>query len=340
MHRELKPMRSVREEELGYIQMPFFARMEVESARRGGMAWIIGLNDWWLHCVHDQGPRNWDFEQRAWDQLLALVDQGELVLLDRDTTSRMRRPACRQVEGKWVLDDGLYWHSHFRWHLEGRLQRLEVERIDRERWAQQRAATASGPEGLPTELAVIKPATLGPHVGRENPACVMPQKKVPCFELNGLPHECIPEFDRQISGQQTGLNDLTVEEYLNGREAFKAGEVKRSSKAARDARENYRGKLTKEMVDEFVEQGLPRSTAKIKAAEIAAEKMKTLAALHNPDMVAAGKDEICDFGDRNINSRLGAQWKSRVGELDKAASNVPESARAQTKMNAQLERCR
>jgi hypothetical protein len=87
---------------------------------------------------------------------------------------------------------------------------------------------------------------------------------------------------------------------------------------------------------------MSREDAKAKASEIAAEKMKTLAALHNPDMVAAGKDEIRDFGNRSINSRIGAQWKKgqRLTELDLAANNVPESMRGSTKMNTKLERCK
>jgi len=51
---------------------------------------------------------------------------------------------------------------------------------------------------------------------------------------------------------------------------------------------------------------------------------------------------IGDFGDRNINSRIGAQWnkRGRVAELDRAASEIPEPLRNSTKMNAKLERCK
>ncbi len=205
LNRKLTPMSRVRDDEVGYIQMPFPAQAAVKTARHAGIAWIIGLNDWWLHCVHDQVPRNWDFEQRAWDQLLKLVDQGELVLLDRDTTSRMHRPACRQVEGKWVFDDGLYWRSHFRWHLEGRLQRLEIERLYRERWEQQRAVSASGPDGLPTEPAVIKPATLGPHVGCEDTsgALTRPAPQMPMQATMKLSEE-VPGTAQSWKGKLRG----------------------------------------------------------------------------------------------------------------------------------------
>ncbi len=170
----------------------------------------------------------------------------------------------------------------------------------------------------------------------------MPQKKVPCFKTNGLPQGSVPEFDRQLAGQEAGINNMTVEEYLKGREAFDSRKSVRDPKIARDARADYREKITKELSDSLQEEGLSRSEAKAKAAEMAAEKMKTLAALHNPDMVAGGKDVISDFGNRNINSRIGAQWNkgNRLLELDTAANNIPESLQANTKMNAKLERCK
>ena len=68
--------------------------------------------------------------------------------------------------------------------------------------------------------------------------------------------------------------------------------------------------------------------------------MKALAALHNPDMIAGGQDVIRDFGDRSVNSRIGPQWRSRVGVLDRAAAEVPVTQRAHVKMNAKLERCK
>jgi hypothetical protein len=50
------------------------------------------------------------------------------------------------------------------------------------------------------------------------------------------------------------------------------------------------------------------------------------------------------FGDRNVGSRIGAQWnsgkKSRLSELDDAVKAVPDRDRAATKMNAKLERCK
>jgi hypothetical protein len=168
----------------------------------------------------------------------------------------------------------------------------------------------------------------------------MPQKKVPCFKPNDLPQGRIPEFDRQLAGQEAGLNDMTVEEYIKGRKAFAEGSTKRDASIAKSARADYEKELIVKMRDQFRGAGMSLSEALEKAQKEASKKMKALAALHNPDMIVAGRDTIGDFGDRNINSRIGAQWRSRVSELDKAAMAVPESQRSYAKMNAKLERCK
>ena len=60
----------------------------------------------------------------------------------------------------------------------------------------------------------------------------MPLHKVECFKADKLPASKIGEFERQLKGQEDGLNRLTVDEYLENI----ANPVKRSQKAARQAR--------------------------------------------------------------------------------------------------------
>jgi hypothetical protein len=178
----------------------------------------------------------------------------------------------------------------------------------------------------------------------------MPTAKVPCFKTNGLPSTRFPEFDRQLAGQETGLNAMSVADYLGGRDAFESGTAVRDPNVARMARKTHEGDLRGKFLRQLRTQGLSSDAARAKAAEMAADQMKTLAALHNPDMVAGGRDMIAGFGDRSINSRIGAQWKTltgepgnkttRLAELDKAAERVPASLRGTTKMNAKLERCK
>lgn len=179
---------------------------------------------------------------------------------------------------------------------------------------------------------------------------LMPTAKVPCFKTNGLPQARFPEFDRQLAGQETGLNKMTVADYLGGRDAFESRAAVRDPNIARAARIAQEGDLVTQFALQLRKQGWSTQDARIKAKEMAADQMRTLAALHNPDMVAGGKDLIAGFGDRSINSRIGAQWKAltgepgakttRLAEVDKAAGRVPESLRATTKMNVKLERCK
>lgn len=85
--------------------------------------------------------------------------------------------------------------------------------------------------------------------------------------------------------------------------------------------------------------GIDGEAALMRAKVMSKETMNTLAALHNPDMIAGGVDVIADFGDRGVNASIGGQWKDRIKDLDKAASQVPESERASTRMNVKLVRC-
>ncbi|MBP7548625.1 MAG: hypothetical protein KA754_11810, partial [Corallincola sp.] len=146
----------------------------------------------------------------------------------------------------------------------------------------------------------------------------MEQVDVECFNAGKTIKDKIPEFDRQLHGQQSGLNNLSVEEYLEGRERFRAIKRQGTGKAQQKARAEYRNELMQKFFDELREQGIRTATAKQQAAAMATEVMSTLAALHNPDLYVGGKDVVTEMGDRRVNSSIGAQWRSRVAELDEA----------------------
>lgn len=201
-------------------------------------------------------------------------------------------------------------------------------------------STGAGPAQTPSQLSGRNRGNDEPGDSPPSPPKVMPRKKVPCFNANDLPASKLPEFDRQLAGQEAGLNNMTVDEYLKGREAFVGKGVQRNSQIARQARVEYGEQLHADLFEQFRMDGMSAMEADMKASEKTAEKMSALAALHNPDMIAAGRDEIADFGDRNVNSRIGSQWRSRVGELDQAAESIPLTDRHQTKLNARLERCK
>jgi hypothetical protein len=167
----------------------------------------------------------------------------------------------------------------------------------------------------------------------------MAEHEVPCFNVSDKHLDRIPEFDRQLAGQEKGLNDLTVEEYLKGREAFLNKETIRDPRVAKGARGDFKLKLEARLYDQLLNDGVLPKQAKILSAEMASKKMATIAALHNPDLFAGGKDIISDFGDPRINSSIGPQWSSRIYGLDAAANDIPKTDRGHTKMNAKLSRC-
>ncbi|WP_371767203.1 DUF6861 domain-containing protein [Massilia sp.] len=223
------------------------------------------------------------------------------------------------------------------------------ERLRRQPALQATHGGAGGPHGPAQELPPSRPRD-GRRESEGSRPLLMPTARVPCFKTNGLPQTRFPEFDRQLAGQETGLNAMTVADYLGGRDAFETRAAVRDPNVARAARADHQSDLERKFFITLRRQGLSGLEATAKAAEMATDQMRVLAALHNPDMVAGGRDVIAGFGDRSINSRIGAQWKAwtegngkkttRLAELDKAAERVPESLRTTMKMNAKLERCK
>ena len=129
-------------------------------------------------------------------------------------------------------------------------------------------------------------------------------------EFNRNPKHPEEEFSRQLADQQNGMNELTVQEYLDNRERYIAeGRALEGNAAQRVAREN----AFSDKYNEFIESGLSRSEAKLKAQEW----LDTQAALHNPDQIAGGyPDKIGGMGDTGVNSSIGIQWRYRIDYVD------------------------
>lgn len=164
-----------------------------------------------------------------------------------------------------------------------------------------------------------------------------------CFSTQKLPVSKFAELDRQLAGQQQGLNALTVQEYLQARARFDPRA--RDPQVARRARASWRETLRAARREALQRQGADLGDLDRQACEYADRRMRGLHALHTPDRVAGGRDVIGDFGDGQVNSTIGRQWTlarrggiSRVQQLDSAASGVPEAIRARTHMNGMLTR--
>jgi len=140
------------------------------------------------------------------------------------------------------------------------------------------------------------------------------------------------------------------------RQELKASEYKRSPSLFDQKKAQY-GLTTEKavqkklkelgMIQEAKKKGWSKEKITLKVTAMAASKheMRSLAALHNPDMVAGGLDKITGFGDKNINSMIGGSWnsgkdKSRVSLLDKqACKEANERGNGSKKMNVELVRC-
>ncbi|PBP57925.1 DUF6861 domain-containing protein [Pseudomonas syringae] len=162
----------------------------------------------------------------------------------------------------------------------------------------------------------------------------MPFFKVDCFEAGKLPASKIVEFKRQLKGQENGLNRLTVDEYLENI----ANPVKRNRTVAKIARKNFQAKLQSRFQDEY-SQYMDPVIAKAESLKKAKETMASLAGLHNPDLSAGGKDLVRDFGDRQVNSSIGPQWKPRIASLKEAVEAIPMHLRSKTYLNVELHKC-
>ena len=151
-------------------------------------------------------------------------------------------------------------------------------------------AVPSGP--MRHEVATPRPSNgreAGTHPRR---ARRMARVEVPCFSAKRMPYSKIPEFDRQLVGQEKGLNALTIHEYVTGRAAFATGDVKRDPQKARSARKEFAQKMQKQHSQELILSGVNSSDATHLAKIKTEEKMHTLAALHNPDLIGGGQDVI------------------------------------------------
>ncbi|WP_343595604.1 DUF6861 domain-containing protein [Pseudomonas sp.] len=162
----------------------------------------------------------------------------------------------------------------------------------------------------------------------------MPLHTVACFKADNLPASKHGEFERQLKGQQDGLNRLTVEEFLEN----VVNPKERDPKVARNARRKLYDDLRRRAYDEL-SKDMSQVEAKKLSAKQAKETMSSLAALHNPDLIAGGRDVISDFGDRQVNSTIGPQWKSRVGELIQSVKKQSKEDGVSGFLNVRLHKC-
>ncbi|KQZ83020.1 hypothetical protein ASD56_11780 [Microbacterium sp. Root166] len=120
------------------------------------------------------------------------------------------------------------------------------------------------------------------------------------------------EYNRQYNEQMDTLQNMTVGDWLRNRiEYLENGRTPDSLQAQRTARDS----ALNDKYDELRDEGLSPQEA-----QQAAERwLATQAATHRLDGIAGGDvTDVSGVGDSRINSSLGSQWRSRVGDIDSA----------------------
>ncbi|MFI7835766.1 DUF6861 domain-containing protein [Pseudomonas asiatica] len=214
--------------------------------------------------------------------------------------------------GQWMLK-----------HEEGLKKRPDLQVPERRK----------GAVGEPQPMQPDRPAGKDKEPSTGKPGS-MPLHTVACFKADKLPPAKHGEFERQLKGQQDGLNRLTVEEFLEN----VANPIKRDPAIARAARRDLQDRLEKRIHKELLAEMSPSEATRLSIIK-AKETMATLAALHNPDLSAGGRDMISDFGDRQVNSSIGAQWRNRLASIKKAAESSPKLGTNSVYMNVRLHKC-
>jgi hypothetical protein len=316
---------------LGVLGLMSIAEFFVEGLPRIGEYYLTGINIAWEGPRGDDGlnPFSQDdpFAQDRAVHHIALGHVEVVVLLlgaiveylsrgrgNANVLAQEMRASSKGARlGEWMLK-----------HEEALKKRPDLKTAEPRRGAfgpQEPASPPNRPSGKDKDSPRDKPNA-------------MPLHKVECFKADKMPASKIGEFERQLQGQEDGLNRLTVDEYLENI----ANPVKRSPAAATLARKDLQDKLLERFQEEFL-QTMSAQAARAEAIKIAKETMSNLAGLHNPDLSAGGKDIIADFGDRQVNSSIGPQWRPKIANLKKAAETVPASLRGDTYLNVKLHKC-
>lgn len=120
------------------------------------------------------------------------------------------------------------------------------------------------------------------------------------------------EYDRQYNEQMDALQQMPLSDWLRNRtEYVQNGRTPDSLRAQEYARVAA--------LDDKILELRAGGMSKADAESAASQWMRTQAATHRLDGIAGGDvTDISGVGDSRINSSLGSQWRTRVGDIDAA----------------------
>ncbi len=154
--------------------------------------------------------------------------------------------------------------------------------------------------------------------------------EIKCFEK---PEGADPEeFKKQLKEQQDGINRMKPDDLLNNMDKFA-----QNGRPAGDS--SARGAVRKKWLDDRRRTLEALGSSAAEADKQARGEMKTLDALHAPDLAAGGDGTFADrgLGDRTSNRSIGPQWdKERLGQLKEHSEKAKKQGK---KNNVELKMC-
>jgi len=199
--------------------------------------------------------------------------------------------------------------------------------------------------------AKIKPKKLP----KKKPECFAPRKSKKYKKMSEAEQkEYLREYDRQLKRQENALNNMSAKDFANARSKFDAakktsprnGGRNPKAAAAQDAYRSKRAKAIERSIYESTIRKNPKIDPRLAESNASArtkEIMDSLAALHEPDMVAGGwlEPKPSALGDKGVNSAIGGSWsqKERVKLLEDAANNAVARGDGSDIMNVELTIC-
>ena len=152
------------------------------------------------------------------------------------------------------------------------------------------------------------------------------------------------EFNRQLKNQEDGINKMSPDDLIDGIDNYKG---MRDPKKSKEIRKLYKDAMFEKRADELLKSTrLSLDEIEKLSKEYAENAAKLVAALHNPDGVAGGKDDFNvdnldkHIGDRGVNSSLGSQWAKEDRTKELRAQAVEAKTNGDKNMNTKLKRCK
>lgn len=157
--------------------------------------------------------------------------------------------------------------------------------------------------------------------------------EIKCFNPpEGSTPEEIEEFKRQLKEQQDGINRIPPDQLLSNMDRYaQLGRPAGDAAARRQVRTEWLQRRTRELTGP--------NTSESAARALAMQEMRTLDALHAPDLAAGGDGTFADrgLGPSSTNRSIGPQWDdARRGQLKEHAQKAKEQGK---KNNVKLEMC-